>query len=58
MDIRIQPKNLKEHLKKEYENKLIFNSVEDFKESFVREENKNLKLLSKFQEKRKIRRGI
>ena len=43
MDIRIQPKNLKEHLKKEYENKLIFNSVEDFKESFVREENKNLK---------------
>ena len=51
MDKRIQPQNLKEFLKKEYDNKLIFNSVEDFKEWFVREENKNLKLLSKFQEK-------
>ena len=40
-------KNLKEFLKKE----LIFNLVEDFKEWFIREENKNLKLLSKFQEK-------
>ena len=51
MDKRIQPQNLKEFLKKEYDNKLIFNSVEDFKEWFAREENKNLKLLSKFQEK-------
>ena len=51
MDKRIQPQNLKELIKKEYDNKLIFNSVEDFKEWFVREENKNLKLLFKFQEK-------
>ena len=53
MDKRVIPVNIKEFLKKEYNNQLIFQTVEDFKEWFVREEDKNLKLLSDFQRKYK-----
>ena len=58
MDKRIIPVNIKEFLKKEYNNQLIFQTVEDFKEWFVREEDKNLKLLSDFQRKYKEKEKI
>ena len=58
MDKRIIPVNIKEFLKKEYNNQLIFQTVEDFKEWFVREEDKNLKLLSDFQRKYKEKEKV
>ena len=45
------PINIKETLKNDFNNDLIFGSIDEFEEWFVNEENKNLKLLKQFQQK-------
>ena len=53
MDKGYIPSNLKETLKNEYNNELIFQDIDDFDDWFVRAQNKNLKLLDEYNIKKK-----
>ena len=53
MDKGYIPSDLKETLKNEYNNELIFQDIDDFDDWFVRAQNKNLKLLDEYNIKKK-----